>query len=536
MAEFTEADLTVVIPTRERWNILSRTLSSLSHQSVSGFETIIVVDGTDQDPPTLDAGRVLITPRAGPAAARNFGARATERPLVMFLGDDTIPAPELVERHLETHRRHPEREAAAVGFVGWHPSVARNKINRWMDWSDTQSWYSSLAPEGEQEVSHWYFYSSNLSIKRDLFIECDGFDEDFPFAAFEDLECGLRLSDSGLRLYYEPAAICHHLHDYDWPALKSRFACMALSERLMVDMHPELEAGCLGRMKASALGHALPLDGLIDIVPRHWTRLDRLIRQQADRRYHRRLAPVYLEAWDRAAELCDLRRYLGERYDSARLVYGSRHPDVKTSSGTQPEGEWSDQDRLYELARQALAGRTDHALSLLQRHLLPLSRVLEYGCGIGSDGLRLAQAGYSVQFADHPGPPLTYLTWRLGDRGLLLPIYELGLVQLPGDLDAALCLDAAGPGRDPVAILHQLEQVAPMVALGLFAEAPGPSPRTSVPVELLAAGTGRSHLVARYELSGGSLLLLYGQKQPWLPTPDESASEHRHDGVVRKGR
>jgi glycosyltransferase involved in cell wall biosynthesis len=529
MVEFTAADLAVVIPTRERWDVLGRTLSSLADQSVSGFEVIVVIDGTDQVPPPIDVNRVLVKRRAGPGGARNAGARATDRSLVMFLGDDTIPAADLVERHLATHCRHPESEAAAVGFVGWHPEVARNRINRWLEWSGTQTWYASLAREGEQEVSHWYFYTSNVSLKRELLLEGDGFDEDFPFAAFEDLECGLRLSRLGLHLYYEPAAICHHLHDYDWPAVERRFACMALSERLMVDKHPELEAGCLGRMKAAALGRALPLDRFVDIVPQQWKRLDRLVRRHVDLRYHRRLAPVYLEAWGRAAELCELRRYLGERYDSARLVYSSERPQVKASSGTQSESEGpsesegTDDERLFDYAGQALAGTTDHALSLLQHQLPPGSRVLEYGCGIGSHGLRLAQAGYSVQFADHPGAPLTYLRWRLADRGLLLPVYELGLDELPSDLDFAVCLDAAGPGRDPVVLLNQLEQVAPMVALGFFAEAQGSSPRPSVPVELLAARSGRSRLVARHELPGGSLMLLYGQHQPGPTTPDEPA-------------
>src|SRR5438445_515473 len=198
MAELNATDLGVVIPTRERWDILGLTLSSLSRQSVSGFETVVVVDGADQEVPPLEASTVLVKRRAGPAAARNAGAKATNRSVVVFLGDDTIPAPDLVERHLAGHRRHPEREAAIVGFVGWHDSVARNRINTWLEWSGTQSWYDSLDPGGEQEVSHWHFYTSNVSVKRELLLECGGFDEDFPFAAFEDIECAIRLSQAGL--------------------------------------------------------------------------------------------------------------------------------------------------------------------------------------------------------------------------------------------------------------------------------------------------------------------------------------------------
>ena len=508
MADFTVADLAVVIPTRDRWDILGRTLSSLSNQTISGFETIVVVDGTDQDPPPLDASRVIVKRRAGPGAARNAGARSTGRPLVLFLGDDTIPAPDLVEHHLATHCRHPEREAAVVGFVDWHPEVARNRINRWLEWSGTQSWYGSLAATGEQEVSHWFFYTSNVSLKRELLLEDEGFDEDFPFAAFEDLECGLRLSRLGLRLYYEPAAICHHLHDYDWPALQRRFACMAVSERLMVDMHPDVEAGSLGRMKAAARGHALPLGGFVGIVPRQLKGLDGFVRRQADRRYHRRLAPSYLEAWDRAAELCELRRYLGERYDSARLVYRSG-PDPTEGNGARTESRSADDDRLFDYAGRALAGTTRDALSFLRRHVPPGARLLEYGCGIGSDGLRFAAAGYPVQFADLPGPSLEYLRWRLAERGLALTVYEIGHDELPGELDAAVCLDAAGRGRDPVALLRQLERIAPIVALGLFAETPGASDETSDPIELEAPRTNFSRLVARHQLPGGPVLLIY---------------------------
>jgi len=525
MPEFTAADLSIVIPTRERWDILGRTLSSLSDQSVTGFESIVVVDGTDQDPPPLAASRVLVTRRAGPGAARNAGAKATERSLVMFLGDDTIPAPDLVERHLAMHCRHPEREAAVVGFVDWHKEVALNRINRWLEWSGTQSWYASLADEGEQEVTHWFFYTSNISLKRELLLEGNGFDEDFPFAAFEDLECGVRLARLGLRVYYEPAAICHHLHDYDWPALQRRFACMALGERLMVEKHPELETGCLTRMKAAALGPALPLDRFVDAVPRRWKRLDRLVRQQADRRYHRRLAPVYLRAWDRAEELCELRRYLGERYDSARLVYRSAHPDTKASSSAQDEREWPDDESLFQFARRALEGATDTALSVLHRHLEPGSRLIEYGCGIGSDGLRLAQSGYVVQFADHPGPTLDYLRWRLAGRGLHMPVYDLGLDELPGDLDAAVCFGASSSGRDPVALLHQLEQIAPIVALGFFAETDVDYHR-SVPTELLAPRTGRSRLVARQKMPGGCLLLLYETSQAVRTKSGQPTAEH----------
>lgn len=509
MAEWNATDLAVVIPTRERWDILGLTLSALSCQSVSGFETIVVVDGTDQDVPSLEAGSVLVKPRAGPAAARNAGARSTGRSIVVFIGDDTIPAPDLIERHLATHRRHPEREAAAVGFVGWHDSVARNRINAWLEWSGTQSWYASLAPHGEQEVSHWHLYTSNVSLKRDFLVEAGGFDEDFPYAAFEDLECGLRLSRLGLRLYYEPAAICRHLHEYDSAALERRFTSMAVSERLMVEKHPDVTAGCLNRMREAIARPALPMERFADVVPARSKRFRQLVRRQADRHYHRRLAPGYIAAWDRAAELCELRRYLGERYDSARLVYGSNLEGGGATASSAPYSDEQEEDRLFDLARRALAGGSGAARPHLSKHLTPGSRVLDFGCGIGSEGLHLAEAGFSVSFADEAGLPLTYLRWRLAERGLPLPVYDLGLDALPPDLDAAFCLDASGPGRDPIKILRELEELAPLVVLGLDAGSPGFASEG----DTLAAGTSASRLVARHVLPGESTLLVYRRRQ-----------------------
>ncbi|HET6963624.1 MAG TPA: glycosyltransferase [Acidimicrobiales bacterium] len=517
MAEPTADDLAVIIPTRERWDILARTLASLSNQTVSGFETIVVVDGTDQDPPPLEATTVLVKRRAGPAAARNAGARATTREIVMYLGDDTIPASDLVERHLAAHRRHPESQAAVVGFVDWHDSVAANRINSWLDWSGTQFWFSSLARDGEQEVSHWHFYTSNVSLKRELLLEGGGFDEDFPFAAFEDIECALRLSHLGLRLYYEPGAVCHHLHGYDWPGLERRFASMALSERLMVEMHPDVAPGCLNRMKEATTRPALPLERWADVVPARMKRLGALVRHQANRHYHRRLAPTYLAAWDRAAELCELRRYLDEGFDSARLVYGSERPGDAAPSRSGPDGEDRDEARLFDLAREALTGSAGEALTLLERHLPPRSKVLDFGCGIGTVGLGLAGSGHAARFADQPGPPLDYLRWRLAERGARLPVYALGVDALPADSDAAVCLEASGPGRDPVGILRQLEELAPTVVLGLDAGPDGGGRQSESP----APDTGTSRVVDRQVLAGGRLLLFY--RRTGEPSPSRSA-------------
>ena len=128
-------DLSVIIPTRERWDTLRLTLAALARQTEQGFETIVVVDGTDQEPPHLPGVRLLRQDHAGPGVARNLGTRASERRLVAFLGDDMVPGPDWAAAHLALHRAEPSEEVAVLGRGVWHPDVPRDRLHSWLEWS-----------------------------------------------------------------------------------------------------------------------------------------------------------------------------------------------------------------------------------------------------------------------------------------------------------------------------------------------------------------------------------------------------------------
>ena len=70
----------------------------------------------------------------------------------------------------------------------------------------------------------------------------------------------------------------------------------------------------------------------------------------------------------------------------------------------------------------------------------PGSRLLDYGCGIGSDGLMLLEAGYRVEFADFDNPSTEYLRWRLEQRGFDAPVHDLDK-DVPDGFDAAYAFD-----------------------------------------------------------------------------------------------
>ncbi len=93
-------EVTVVIPTRDRWAFLGLALRSALAQREVALEVVIVDDGSAVEmPPALALGRdarvrVVRHERArGAAAARNRGIAEAQAPWVAFLDDDDLWAP-----------------------------------------------------------------------------------------------------------------------------------------------------------------------------------------------------------------------------------------------------------------------------------------------------------------------------------------------------------------------------------------------------------------------------------------------------------
>lgn len=291
-----QGELAVVIPTRDRWPILARTLDALAAQTVSGFEVVVVIDGLDQHPPSLPGVTVVEKEHGGPGAARNAGVAATDAEIVLFLGDDMLPTPPLVERHLARHRTFGDDVDAVIGHVRWHPDVRGGRLLRWLDWSGTQFDFATIPGD---DAGWPRFYSCNVSLKRSLFERAGGFDPAFTYY-YEDLDMGWRLHEHGLRLWYERAAEAHHLHSYSWPQLVRRFEGIAVGERMMADKHEWFEpffAGRIARARREPRRSAI-WTWLVDLVPPRPRRVRAAVERRADTWYHQQLADPFLAVWE----------------------------------------------------------------------------------------------------------------------------------------------------------------------------------------------------------------------------------------------
>ncbi|MGE5207629.1 MAG: glycosyltransferase family 2 protein [Chlamydiota bacterium] len=266
--------LSVVVPTRNRAAKLERALHSLSLQSLPPQQfDVIVVDngGTDNTAEKFASFQVHFPnwklarqPLPGPAAARNAGAQLSQAELLLFLDDDVIASPGLLQAHLEAQRQFPG--CAVLGKVrnSWtgdespfHRTLARRHLFHSFEFADPEN------------VPFAHFYSCNLSLPRSALLQLGGFDERFPSAAFEDTDLGYRWASSGRRLVFCPEAGVTHDPSLTCHGFAGKRFAAGQALCLLLAKHPELEETFLPswwrRLLRSSLGFvAQPLAGLFD--------------------------------------------------------------------------------------------------------------------------------------------------------------------------------------------------------------------------------------------------------------------------------
>ena len=205
--------VSVVIPTYNRAARLRRVLAALVSQTYprSCYEIVVVsdgsTDGTDEmlreQPPTEVA--FAAQSNAGPAAARNRGVEMASGTLLLFIDDDVIATPSLVERHVERHREGGEGQVV-IGPMATPPDV---ELSPWVQWEQTMLYrqYRAMV-QGVYDPTPRQFYTGNASVARDAVVAAGGFDTRFRRA--EDIELAYRLEEAGLRFTFDPHAVGHH--------------------------------------------------------------------------------------------------------------------------------------------------------------------------------------------------------------------------------------------------------------------------------------------------------------------------------------
>src|SRR5262249_10417205 len=146
--------------------------------------------------------RVLRVPHAGPAAARNAGARAAAGDLLVFLDADCIPEPGCLEGLLAAFQ-NPQ----VVGVRGSYTTTQRALVARFTQ-LELEEKQERLAASREIAVVD----TGCAAYRRSIFLDHGGFDESFRSASAEDVEFSFRVAASGNRLAFAPGVRVRHRH------------------------------------------------------------------------------------------------------------------------------------------------------------------------------------------------------------------------------------------------------------------------------------------------------------------------------------
>jgi GT2 family glycosyltransferase len=294
----------VVVPTYNRLETLRAVLAALAREPEverGAAEIVVVDDGSTDGTREWLRGQAATRPElvvrtqsnAGPAVARNRGVEAARGALVLFLGDDTVPAPGWLHEHLEEHRLFGrERMLAVLGYTSF-PASEGGPFARHINEYGAQFGY--LLIERPTDVAFNFFYTSNISLPRRLMLDLGGFRQDFPAAAWEDIEFAYRAVSRGLRIRYQPRARVVHEHRIRPRTFSRRQRTSGRSGAIFARLHPELE-GFLGIHQARrAAWYDRFVDGLLTVAVELGDRIPgtvpaRVVRRLLDRSYHAGLA------------------------------------------------------------------------------------------------------------------------------------------------------------------------------------------------------------------------------------------------------
>ncbi len=217
------ADVTVVVPVRDRPDMLSRLLAAVSPLST------VVVDDDSLDPEPVeaaaraaDAAYLRLARHGGPAAARNAGLSGVRTPLVAFLDSDCIPEggwlepllDELADPRVAAVAPRVTADGAELagrpGPDGRGPGAMRNPVAAWL--SSYEAVRSPLdrgaRPGLVRPGSRVPFVPTAALVARRAALGEPCFDESLQGG--EDVDLVWRLAAAGWDVRYQPAATVRH--------------------------------------------------------------------------------------------------------------------------------------------------------------------------------------------------------------------------------------------------------------------------------------------------------------------------------------
>jgi GT2 family glycosyltransferase/peptidoglycan/xylan/chitin deacetylase (PgdA/CDA1 family) len=235
------SEISVVIATYNRASRLGRCLAALEKQTLDPerFEVVLVDDGSEDATPAFLAAyagplrlRSERQANRGAGAARNRGIEVAAAPYCLFIDDDILADPRLVEEHLTAQLAG---EIVGIGQLRLRLSGRGGLVAYFGSW--WREHYRRL-DAGESTPAFWDCFSGNMSAPTSVLRSVGGFDE--RLARSEDVELGYRLERAGLRMRYLGRASAEQDHAKGFREIVADYDAAGAAAVDMWRRHPEL--------------------------------------------------------------------------------------------------------------------------------------------------------------------------------------------------------------------------------------------------------------------------------------------------------
>ena len=205
-----------IIPVYNRPDEVDELLDSLTRQTVSDFEVIVVEDGSNvpcRDVCDKYAGRLdlhyYMKPNSGPGQSRNYGVERASGDYVIILDSDVV-VPEgylaAVDSELEA------RQADAFGGPDCaHPSFTDTQ--KAISYSMTSFFTTGGIRGGKKKLDKFYPRSFNMGVRRDVYGRLGGFSK---MRFGEDIDFSIRIFKAGCHCRLFPGAWVWHKRRTDF--------------------------------------------------------------------------------------------------------------------------------------------------------------------------------------------------------------------------------------------------------------------------------------------------------------------------------
>ena len=206
--------VSIVIPSYSRPKDLVRCLESLAMQTDAALEPVevIVVDDGSPEPLSIQSEnwrryftlRLIRQGNAGPAIARNHGAKMARGEILVFTDDDCMPTKGWLEALVSEIKSHPEALVGTGTFNGLSDDIM----------ASTSQFILELVYEHFNALPEraYFLASNNMACRREHYLGICGFDENFPRPGAEDRDFCDRWRMSGRTLRLIPHPLLEHRH------------------------------------------------------------------------------------------------------------------------------------------------------------------------------------------------------------------------------------------------------------------------------------------------------------------------------------